>query len=122
MTANARQALGRAGEQLALEHYKRLGFEVLERNHRTRTGELDLIVADQQTIVFVEVKTGRAGALDPLVSITARKLERVRRLAREWLTTRPASWRRAEVRFDVVAIVLDADDRLVALEQFADVV
>jgi len=121
MAPTARQQLGLRGEQLALEHYERLGFELLARNHRTSVGELDLVLADMRTLVFVEVKTGRAGTLDPLVSINARKLQRVRRLATEWLTTRPSSQRRPELRFDVVAIVLDADGRLLSLEQFAGI-
>jgi putative endonuclease len=114
----SRQILGSAGEQLALEHYERLGFELLARNQRTRSGELDLIVADRHTIVFVEVKTSRAGRLDPLDSLTPLKRRRVRRAAAEWLTARAAGRRYAELRFDAVAVVLDAADRLVALEQF----
>ena len=120
MAPTPQQRLGRLGEQLALEHYERLGFELLARNHRTRSGELDLVVADPDTIVFAEVKTARLTALDPLVSITQRKLARLRRLAREWLATAPHCRRRG-VRLDVIAIVLDEHDRLVALEQFADV-
>jgi putative endonuclease len=115
------QILGSTGERLALEHYERLGFQLLERNHRTRAGELDLIVADADTIVFVEVKTCRAGRLDPLVSITPRKLSRLRRLAAEWLSAQPARQRRVELRFDAVAVVIDAAGRLVALEQFEGV-
>jgi putative endonuclease len=121
MAPNARQALGATGERLALEHYERLGFELLARNHRTRSGELDLVVADQRAIVFVEVKTGRADALDPLCSITPRKLARIRRLAAEWLAEHAPERRRAELRFDVVAVVIDAAGRLVALEQFAGI-
>lgn len=121
MAATPQQTLGRRGEQLALEHYQRLGFELLARNHRTGSGELDLVVADQQTIVFAEVKTARAGALDPLVSINPRKLRRIRRLAAEWLATRPPAPRRPDIRFDVVAVVLDDEGQLVALDQFADV-
>ena len=117
----AQQILGRAAERLALEHYERLGFELLARNHRTRSGELDLIVADAHTIVFVEVKARTAGGLDPLVAITPQKLQRLRRLAAEWLASQPARPRRTELRFDAVAVVIDAGGRLVALEQFAGI-
>jgi putative endonuclease len=120
MAPTAQQMLGRRGEQLALEHYKRLGFELLARNQHTRSGEVDLVVADTRTIVFAEVKTARLTALDPLVSITERKLLRMRRVAREWLADEPHC-RRSTLRLDVVAVVLDLQDRLVALEQYADV-
>lgn len=110
--------LGGIGERLAAEHYERLGFAVLERNRRTPSGELDLIVADARLLVFVEVKTASAAALDPLVSLTARKLARTRRAAVEWLAIAPRQRDFRELRFDAVAIVLDERGRLVSLEQF----
>jgi putative endonuclease len=101
-----RQILGSAGERLALEHYERLGFELLARNHRTRAGEL---------------KTRRAGGLDPLVSITPQKRRRIRGLAVEWLANHPDHPRRRELRFDAVAVVLDQRGGLVALEQLESI-
>jgi putative endonuclease len=50
-----RRTLGAAGERLALAHMERLGFALVARNHRTRWGEIDLIVFDGRTLVFVEV-------------------------------------------------------------------
>jgi putative endonuclease len=115
------QSLGPRGEQLALEHYQRLGFELLERNYRTREGEIDLIVCDRGALVFVEVKCRRAGGLDPLVGLTATKCRRLRRLAAAWLGEHPQRPRAAELRIDAVAVVVDERDRLVALEQVEDV-
>ena len=54
-----RQHLGRIGEDLALAHLERLGYALVARNHRTRYGELDLVVFDGTTLVFAEVKTRR---------------------------------------------------------------
>ena len=58
--------LGRRGEELAAAHFSRLGYRVLDRNHRTRFGELDLVLADEAdaTIVFCEVKSRRLGSGD----------------------------------------------------------
>lgn len=117
----ANQSLGRLGEQLALEHYQRLGFVLIARNHRTRTGEIDLIVRDHRTIVFVEVKTRRAGGLDPLVGLTVPKRRRMRALAAEWLGQHPDRPHAEVVRIDAVAVVIDERDRLMALEQLEDV-
>jgi len=73
MTSDLRQHLGRLGEDLALEHLERLGYRLVARNHRTRFGELDLIVCDDLTIVFVEVKARRVGAVaGALESVPAR--------------------------------------------------
>jgi putative endonuclease len=115
--ANPRQILGRAGERVALEHYQRLGFRLLDRNYRTPAGELDLILYDGDTIVFAEVKTRRAGGLDPIDSIGPTKQRQVRRLAAAWLAGPPRRPRARELRFDAVGIVIDAAGRLVALDQ-----
>ncbi|MGA2470230.1 MAG: YraN family protein [Solirubrobacteraceae bacterium] len=117
MGPTAPQILGQVGERLALEHYERLGFTLLERNFRTRAGELDLVVCNERAIVFVEVKTRRAGGLDPLLAITPRKVRRLRALAATWLAAHPDRPRRSELRFDAVAVVIDADGELMALEQ-----
>ena len=121
MCEPSNQALGRHGEQLALEHYERLGFELLARNHRTRAGEIDLIVRDRQAIVFVEVKTRRARGLDPLLALTVLKRRRMRALAAAWLAEHPDRPHAASLRIDAVAVVVDERDRLVALEQVEDV-
>ncbi len=112
-----RHILGRVGERLALEHYERLGFRLLERNYRSPAGELDLIVYDGETIVFAEVKTRRAGGLDPVESVTPAKQRRLRRLAAGWLGDQTGIPRAGELRFDAVGVVIDRGGRLVALDQ-----
>ncbi len=116
MTTDLRQHLGRLGERLALEHLERLGYLLVARNHRTRCGELDLIVCDDATIVFVEVKARRAGSLigpeTPASAVVARKQAKLRSLATAWLRDRgrdvPAHER---LRFDVFGMRLDARGR-----------
>jgi putative endonuclease len=117
MPTDHRARLGRLGERLALEHYARLGFRLLERNYRVQAGELDLIVYDGRTIVFAEVKTRRAGGWDPFESITHAKQRRLRVLAACWLSgqVRPPPSR--ELRFDAVGVVIDARGQLVELDQ-----
>ena len=121
MPESSNQALGRLGEQLALQHYERLGFALLARNHRTAAGEIDLIVHDRRAIVFVEVKTRRVRGLDPLLALTALKRRRMRTLAAAWLAEHPDRPHTPSLRIDVVAVVVDQRDRLVALEQVEDV-
>jgi len=108
--------LGRLGERLAAEHFERLGYEVLTRNYRTRFGELDLVAADAETLVFCEVKTRRAGSGAPWDSLGGRKRSQVRSMAAAWLCEVRERPRTAELRFDAVGVILDARGALVDLE------
>ena len=121
MAQTANQILGACGERHALAHYERLGFALVERNWRTRGGEIDLIVAHARALIFVEVKTRRSGGLDPLLSFRQAKRRRLRALAVAWLRENPRRRHAAAVRIDLVAVVLDGRGDLVALEQFEDV-
>ena len=110
------KALGQTGEELAAAHLQRLGYDVLARNHRTRFGELDIVAADGDWLVFVEVKTRRAGSGRPFDSLHELKRAQVRRMAAAYLTEVSDRPRRAELRFDAIGIVLDASGALVELE------
>jgi putative endonuclease len=113
---DVRHIRGRQGEELAARHFEALGFEVLARNHRTRFGELDLVAYDGRTLVFAEVKTRLAGGEDPFANLHDRKRAQVRRMALAWLsevTDRPFG---ARLRFDGVAVLVDASGGLVKLE------
>jgi putative endonuclease len=119
-----RRSIGRQGEDLALDHLRALGFEAVARNHRTRHGEIDLIVFDGRVLAFVEVKTrilrARPGPgpppASPLEGLRARQRVRLRRLVAAWLTEvedRPSA---GEIRVDAIGIVLDSRHRLVRLD------
>jgi putative endonuclease len=96
------RARGRWGEDLASAHYRRLGYEILDRNWRSPTGELDLVVARDGVTVFSEVKARRTEAFGPAASaVTVDKQRRIRLLALEWLRTHDV---RGAIRFDVVAV------------------
>ncbi len=116
--ADHRRPLGAIGEELATEHLIRRGFEILDRNFRTRNGELDIVAVNSRAIVFCEVKTLLAGGdRDPLEAINPRKRAKVRRMAAEWLAARTGQRPRvAELRFDAIGIVLDRNQELVRLD------
>lgn len=113
-----RLALGKRGEDLAAFALDRKGFRILARNYRRRFGEIDIIARDGNCIAFVEVKTRRAeGAYTPAEAVTRKKQIQIARVAQEYL----AANRLLDVpsRFDVVTVVIDADDRH-RIEHFAD--
>ena len=118
MPADPRQHLGRTGEDLALAHLERLGFELVARNHRTRWGEIDLVVHDGTALVFVEVKTRRASGSGrgPWEALHERKRAQVRRMAAAFLAGVQDRPRSTDLRFDAIGVVIDPRGRLVRLD------
>ena len=113
-----RHDLGRAGEQLAAEHLERLGYRILERNFRTRWGELDIVAFDGRTLAFCEVKARRAGGRtgSPLEAVSRAKRAQVRRMAGRWLVERRERPYADVLRFDAIGLTFDAAQRLISLE------
>ena len=115
---DVRRLLGRRGEEVAAAHLLRRGFEILERNYRTRWGELDLVAFDGHTLVFCEVKTRRIrrGQARPFDSLHPRKRAQVRMMARQWLSERATRRFARGLRFDAIGVSFDATDALAGLE------
>lgn len=118
-----RNARGAAGEQAAAEMLAALGYEILERNFRTRYGELDIVAADRDSLVFCEVRSrvGRNGIAWALQSIGPAKRLQLRKMAREWFRLRSgAHERRRSIRFDAVAVAIAPNGRVLAIEHVRD--
>ncbi|MET0326556.1 MAG: YraN family protein [Ilumatobacteraceae bacterium] len=97
------QLRGRWGEDLAADWYLAHRYQVLARNWRSPSGELDLVVRRRRLVVVVEVKARRTDAFGPAAAAVGPvKQQRIRRLAAEWLATSGTTG--VEVRFDVVAV------------------
>ena len=112
-----RQSTGQRGEDHALDHLRRRGFELVARNHRTRFGEIDLIVADAETLVFVEVKARRAaGRGHPWWNLGRAKQAQVRHMSAAYLAEVADRPRGLELRFDAIGVVVDDHGRLIRLE------
>jgi putative endonuclease len=118
VSTDHRPELGRLGERLAAEHLVRRGYQIVERNYRTRWGELDIVAYDGRTLAFCEVKTRRlrTPGRDPLESVHARKRSKVRKMAGRWLIERTDRPYAENLRFDAIGVTFDADGRLVRLE------
>ena len=117
-STDTRHMLGAGGEDLAAAHLRRLGYTVVDRNHRTRWGEIDIIAHARGTLVFVEVKTRRASARagSPFDAVDRRKQAQVRRMAAAWLAQVRDRPRAEDLRFDVIGVTVDAGGRLLELE------
>jgi putative endonuclease len=115
-----RQRLGEAAEEAVAARLADAGWEIVERNARTRYGELDIVALDGATLVFVEVKAGRAGAAfgpeRPILSIGPRKQRQVRRLAAAWMAARRDLPRYDRIRCDAVGVTYDRSGNIVDYE------
>lgn len=126
VSADSRRTRGAIGESLAEEHLVAAGYSVLERNFRTRYGELDLIACSERALVFCEVKTrvsgSRGGPPGPLDAIGPKKRRRLRLMAAQWLAARASEERpsRATLRFDAIGITITTGGRLAKLEHVED--
>jgi putative endonuclease len=125
VSPDPRRGTGKRGEMIAAELLERLGYAVLERNFRTREGELDLVASRNGTLVFCEVKAlvsrpggPSAGPATPLEAVGPAKRNQVRRVARVWLGARHDGSRRRwrTVRFDAIGVLLSPGGEIVSVE------
>jgi putative endonuclease len=116
----ARQRTGRRAEELVARRLAAAGWEIVERNARTRYGELDIVARDGRALVFIEVKAGREGTSfgpeRPVLAVDARKQRRVRKLATAWMAERRGLPAYAEIRFDAVGVTFDRSGQVVDYE------
>ena len=99
-----RQLLGQQGESSAAHFLKSKGYEIIEKNYRCTYGEIDLIVRDNEIIVFVEVKTRSSKAFGgPAAAVNYRKQNQISKVAQHFLVDKKLG--DVDARFDVVSIV-----------------
>jgi putative endonuclease len=104
-------SLGRFGESWAVAHLQRLGYQVVDRNVRYRSGELDIVAHEGGDLVFVEVKCRRSSQYgSPEESISPRRFDRLARAATEYLARNELQ--SSSVRLDLVALEVGQDGRV----------
>lgn len=92
---------------MAIEFLKRRGYRIVERNYRTRRGEIDVVCEHRGCIVFVEVKTRKGlGFGRPEEAVDLRKQKKMAEIAVFYLTEK-SLYGKVDCRFDVVAILED---------------
>jgi putative endonuclease len=117
---DARRRTGQIAEDIVAARFAAKGWEIVERNARTRYGELDIVALDGPILVFVEVKGARAdtrfGPEKPILSIDFTKQRQVRRLGTAWMAERRDFPPFEDIRFDAVGVILDRAGRAVDVE------
>lgn len=86
---SANKITGNRGEDLAAGFLENKGYLIIERNFRTRFGEIDIVCLDGQILVFVEVKTKIGHNFgEPEDMVSKSKLAQVRRMGEVFITTK----------------------------------
>ncbi len=115
-----RRRTGQMAEELVARRLHAAGWRILERNARTRHGELDIVARDGRALVFVEVKAGREGSAfgpeRPILAVDRRKQQRIRRLASAWMAENRDTPPYAEIRFDAVGVTVDRGGQVLDVE------
>ena len=119
---STRRDLGNFGESAARSHLVRAGYTILVSNWRCRIGEIDLVAHQGDQIVFVEVRTRRAGGpVPPEESLSPAKLRRLRDLADAYMVEAKLH-AHTPCRIDLIAIDIDRAGRIARLEHIVNAV
>ncbi|MBW1841403.1 MAG: YraN family protein [Deltaproteobacteria bacterium] len=106
---NQRQKFGKESETTAVKYLKKNGYKILERNYRTKLGEIDIIAKDRDALVFVEVKAKRSDRFgNPKEAVTPKKQRKISKVALHYL--KATNQNHVKARFDVVAILSMEDN------------
>lgn len=115
-----RQRLGRKAESYAADHLRRCGYDILKRNYRSRSGEIDIIAFHNGAIAFVEVRSRTHGScFEPGESVDGRKQRKIISAARDY-RIRHLRGHEVFLRFDVAAVTFDGKGRICGMEYYED--
>jgi len=108
---NTRIEQGQQAEQAAADYLTKSGLQLIERNYRCRSGEIDLILSSGTYLVFVEVRyRKRMDYGGAAASVDRRKQRKLLNTAQHYLQQRQCTNR--PCRFDVVAVTPDSNGNL----------
>lgn len=105
---------GHRGEVIAVKFLKKRGYKIIEKNYRSKLGEIDIIAKDRNTLSFIEVKTRKSLRYGhPKDAITPHKKKKLSMVALGYLKETNQSHSKA--RFDVVSVLLVEDTQQVEI-------
>lgn len=103
--------IGNIGEDAVCRHLKNKGFKILVRNYFVRGGEIDIIAADDNFLIFVEVKT-RKDYKSAVESVTPKKIKLIKAAALKFISENATQ---LQPRFDVACVIFE-NNRIKAIE------
>lgn len=100
--------LGKSGEDLAVRYLRKKNYRIIERNFRSKIGEIDIIARHSRTLIFCEVKTRLNKAFgQPFEAVTPHKQRKIRKVADMYMAVAVDPKEFDSVRFDVISVLAD---------------
>lgn len=111
---NQNQKIGEVGEEIATDYLKKKGYKILDRNFKTKWGELDIVAQRNKIIIFVEVKTlqqikGRPSEFLPEDEITFHKASQLQKMTQIYLSAKKLPLD-IDQQIDIIAIEFNTID------------
>lgn len=99
-----KRVLGKKGEEIASKYLIKSGYKVIEKNYRTKYGEIDLICEKEDSIIFIEVRTKtNLDYILPEESITSKKIEHLKKSSLEYLSNSNRKYK--NIKFEFIGIL-----------------
>jgi putative endonuclease len=107
--------LGRKGEKISIDFLKEKGYQILERNYRFGHKEIDIVAKDKNTVVFVEVKTGKSKKFgEPFERVNSNKRKKLIQVAQAFIQENEING--CDFRFDVISVDLKGEKKIEHIE------
>lgn len=109
MKLSTNKDFGAYGEKFAADYLRKQHYKILEKNYKTKLGEIDIIARDGEEIIFIEVKTRSADPyLSGMYAVDKRKQFHIMRTADAYLHTKNC---KLQPRFDIIEVEADRSSR-----------
>lgn len=104
--------IGSIGEELAANHIKKKGYSVLDRNYRTKLGEIDIVARKQNIVVFIEVKTRTSDIFGrPSEAVNYKKQKTIKRLSQQYILHKKLDRNCLNYRFDIIEVEIKLTEK-----------
>lgn len=106
MTQTLKQKIGNLGEDIAVKHFVKHSFEILDRNYRKKWGEIDIVAKKDGILHFIEVKSVSHETSIPEENVHFWKQQRLARAIQTYLAEKDVSYE-TEWQVDIAAVFID---------------
>jgi len=120
LTNPNRKERGELGEKIASQYLKNNGYQILDRNFKSKRSEIDIIAKQNNCLVFVEVRSKSNDHFgSPEETITKKKINKIKKGISDYLNFKKGD---ESVRVDAICLIFDKDNQLISLNHYQNIV